>query len=385
MGMMDILPKLLVDEHGNQLEKQEQWEKRRSFICNILEESMYGKMPKAPENVAGELVRSSEFLNGAGSFEHWRLSFGPGQRVSMNVYVMRPSKGKKVIPIVMAGSFLEKEIAEFVVRENFAVIACDFSEAVPDGPEYVDAPLAKEYPDYSWKVIAMWGWLMSRALDWLETVAWADVKKAVFTGHSRYGKAALCAGIFDERAAVVAPAGSGCGGMGSLRVCGGRLGENTGVCETLGFMMMNLGHWLRPELADYGKPEPNGHAREMELPFDANFIGAAIAPRPLMILEGLDDTWSNPYGTYVTWANVHEVYEFLEKPQACAIHFREGGHEYNLEDWSVLIDFCKVNLLGMDKKTNYSTLPPARTPEEDRARFFAQAQKKIDRWLFDSI
>ena len=61
--------------------------------------------------------------------------------------------------------------------------------------------------------------------------------KTVVTGHSRMGKAALCCGIYDERAAVVAPAGSGCGGMASMRLSGCRLGENIGLSERIGVML----------------------------------------------------------------------------------------------------------------------------------------------------
>lgn len=42
----------------------------------------------------------------------------------------------------------------------------------------------------------------------------------IVTGHSRDGKSALCAGIFDERFSVVAPAGSGCGDAGCARYTG---------------------------------------------------------------------------------------------------------------------------------------------------------------------
>ena len=76
---------------------------------------------------------------------------------------------------------------------------------------------AKAYPGYTWRALAMWAWLQSRVIDWLETQKDIDVTKTVVTGHSRMGKAALCCGIYDERAAVVAPAGSGCGGMASMR------------------------------------------------------------------------------------------------------------------------------------------------------------------------
>ena len=46
------------------------------------------------------------------------------------------------------------------------------------------------------------------------TTDWADTDKIIATGHSRGGKVALCAAIYDERIALGAPNGSGCGGAG---------------------------------------------------------------------------------------------------------------------------------------------------------------------------
>ena len=51
-------------------------------------------------------------------------------------------------------------------------------------------------------------------VDYLFTTDWADTDKIIATGHSRGGKVALCAAIYDERIALCAPNGSGCGGAG---------------------------------------------------------------------------------------------------------------------------------------------------------------------------
>ena len=48
-------------------------------------------------------------------------------------------------------------------------------------------------------------------LDALDRLALADMKRTVVTGHSRGGKTALCAGIYDERIAITAPNSSGTG------------------------------------------------------------------------------------------------------------------------------------------------------------------------------
>ena len=74
-----------------------------------------------------------------------------------------------------------------------------------------------------------------------------------------------------------------------------------------------------------------------------------------MILEGLDDTWANPYGTMASFGAVSEVYHFLGADEKLAIHFREGGHAFNLEDWRAAIDFTKVQLFGEEKKIFWHT------------------------------
>ena len=80
--------------------------------------------------------------------------------------------------------------------------------------------LYRAFPDYSFKVIAMWGFLMSRVIDWVKTLDSVDPDKLVIAGHSRYGKAALSCAVYDERVSVCLAAGSGCGGMGSRGTSG---------------------------------------------------------------------------------------------------------------------------------------------------------------------
>ncbi len=164
----------------------------------------------------------------------------------------------------------------------------------------------------------------------------------------------------------------------------------------------NMAYWFRNELKKYGSPELNGHSRENELRFDSNFIGSAIAPTPLLILEGLDDNWANPFGTQLAWNAVSEVYSFLGKEDACAIHFREGGHAFNYEDWTVMIDFCRHHLLGTEKTGNYKTrsevdipvghswtlpgrehVPEVTYPDISRAQLVEYMNKPENRWSFD--
>ncbi len=352
------LPNPFINAQNEEVRNPADWESQRAYLRRVLTEDFYGEMPPAPDNLKAEKVFEKTVFDGEGRFEVFDLSFGPGEMVHVKTAWITPSRKKeeRPVPIVMCGGFVNEEIAQFVISEGFALAVPLFDEAAPDTKDYQEGTLYKAYPTYSFKVIVMWGFLMSRVIDWVKTLDCVDPERLVIAGHSRYGKAALSCAVYDERVSVCLAAGSGCGGMGSLRVWGSRFGEGTGAVETLGSMVRdNFPHWFKESLADYGAQEPSGHYRENELRFDANFIGSVIAPRPLMILEGLDDTWANPYGTMASFGAVSEVYHFLGADEKLAIHFREGGHAFNLEDWRAAIDFTKVQLFGEEKKIFWYT------------------------------
>src|SRR5262249_6562286 len=74
-------------------------------------------------------------------------------------------------------------------------------------------------------VLLAWAWGASRGVDALEYLAandatyanLLDLRKLVVTGYSRWGKAALLAGMLDERFQLTAPGGSGSGGATPYR------------------------------------------------------------------------------------------------------------------------------------------------------------------------
>lgn len=342
------LPNPFLREDGTEIQSPAEWDAQRERIQRILAADLYGEMPPAPGEVLAERVFSKALWGGAGLFEVYDLRFGPENTVHEKTALIRAADtSAKALPIVLCGGFVEEEIARRAVEKGFFLAVPLTDEAAPDTPAYREGALFQAYPGYRFKVIAMWGWLLSRVIDWLYTLDFADLEHLTVAGHSRFGKAALCCAVYDPRVSLCIAAGSGCGGMGSLRVSGGRWGEGVGEVETLGGMLGGMfPHWFRDELVAYGAKEPSRHARENELRFDANFIASAIAPRPLLVLEGLDDTWANPFGTLAAWSAAAEVYHFLGADEKLGIHFREGGHALNAEDWAVLLDYCRAQFFG---------------------------------------
>lgn len=357
------LPNPFYKADGSIMSTKAEWEEKRTVYLELLSEMYYGKMPGRPQTLTASELSNETICQNTVCHKVVRLcAQGEEAPVFFNVHVYRPAMPceEKLIPIVIpAADTLPEEIISMAAEQGFEICSFEIAEAAPDDKEKIwEGGCAKAYPGYTWRALAMWAWLQSRVIDWLETQENVDVTKTVVTGHSRMGKAALCCGIYDERAAVVAPAGSGCGGMASMRLSGCRLGENIGLSERIGVMLNKerFPYWLMEQMVDYGTPDGKTRFRENEIPFDANILGACVAPRRLILVEGLDDDWINPFGTQVSWLAASEVFEFLGVKERSAIHYREGGHAYTKQDWSVVLDFTKAQLCGKEKTTGYKSM-----------------------------
>ena len=357
------LPNPFYKADGSIMSTKAEWEEKRKAYLELLSEIYYGKMPGRPQTLTASELSNETICQNTVCHKVVRLcAQGDEAPVFFNVHVYRPVMPceEKLIPVVIpAADTLPGEIISMAAEQGFEICSFEIAEAAPDDKEKIwEGGCAKAYPGYTWRALAMWAWLQSRVIDWLETQKDIDVTKTVVTGHSRMGKAALCCGIYDERAAVVAPAGSGCGGMASMRLSGCRLGENIGLSERIGVMLNKerFPYWLMENVADYGTPDGKNRFRENEIPFDANILGACVAPRRLILVEGLDDDWINPFGTQVSWLAASEVFEFLGVKEHSAIHYREDGHAYTKQDWSVVLDFTKVQLCGKEKTTGYKSM-----------------------------
>ncbi len=342
---------------GSRVRTPEEWSAQREYLKDMLRHCMYGHMPPAPANTKGELLYSRSIYQGRAVAETIRITFGPDDlsehQVAMIVHMTRPS-GEGKVPVItwnqFKGSYGCPEEEYLVCEQGYAIVEFDKEQLAPDSAKAADGPLAHAYPDYDWGAIAMWSWGHSRVIDYLATTSYADMDKIVATGHSRGGKVAICAAIYDERIALCGANGSGCGGAGCFRYLGGRLGEGTGRCETVSHITKSFPYWWNKKFCEYGKKE-NADC----IPFDLHFLKALIAPRALITTDGLGDTWANPYGTQITWMAADEVYHFLGAGGRNALHIREGGHEYMGSDWLVLADFCDMIFFGKEKKSNLVT------------------------------
>ncbi len=188
---------------------------------------------------------------------------------------------------------------------------------------------------------------MSRCVDYLEQQSFADKAKFIAAGHSRLGKATLVAGAFDERFALVAPAGSGCGGTGAYRFNGQGRGGKVGLED----VVKNFPQWMTPRFAEFsGAVE--------KLPFDQHWLISLVAPRRFIAPDGLNDNATNVNALVQSYQSAKPVYALLGVPDHLGINFRPGGHKLAPEDWTAILDFADQQLRGMDVKRRFDELPP---------------------------
>lgn len=169
----------------------------------------------------------------------------------------------------------------------YGEIEPDFAGGAALGVRRVFASTAgpSERAPGDWGAIGAWAWGASRVLDWLQAQPGVDPDRIAIQGFSRLGKTALWAAAQDERFAAVIDCCSGEGGQSlSRREYGETIAHITAPSA--------FAYWFAPRFADYARnPEA--------LPVDAHMLLAAIAPRPVLLINGETDAWADPYGAFL--------------------------------------------------------------------------------------
>ncbi|HEY3384170.1 MAG TPA: glycoside hydrolase family 28 protein [Vicinamibacterales bacterium] len=212
------------------------------------------------------------------------------------------------------------------------------------------------YPAHDWGLLGAWAWGISRVADYLEAQPFADRAMLVAVGHSRVGKAVLVAGAFDERLAVVAPAGSGAGGTGAYRFNGAAYGAREGLDD----MMRKYPNWFSPNLHQFA-----GHV--YRLPFDQHWLMALSAPRGFISLEGAEDQNCLPSAVEQARDAAMPPYALLKSSGRLGVHYASHRHALTPEDWTALLDFADQQLRGLKVNRRFDQFPPAPAPGSDVA------------------
>ena len=337
------LPDLFTFKDGSPVQSHSDWQKRRVELYKTAVELQFGTLPPDPEFVEVETL----FV---GAKNHsYRIHTGTREHpVTFLMKLVLPAAAASC-PAIVDGDLcfpyhMDKEYLTAATDEGVAWVFFDRTELAHDmqGEGRRQGQLYDAYPDYTFGAIGAWAWGYSRCVDALEILCQGkekpliDLSLIAFSGHSRGGKTAALAGAVDSRAAVVNPNETCAGACGCYRVHmkGHCDGQGEWRSETLADLWRNFPFWMGPDLGDYAD-------REEELPFDAHFLKALVAPRVLFISEAAGDLWANPVGSWQTTMAAQKAYDFLGASQNLYWYFREGTHFHTPGDVKMLVNIIK--------------------------------------------
>ena len=351
------LPDPFINSEGSRIKSKEEWQKQREYIKAILSHYQYGEMPPLPKNVTVRETLTEELFSGQATRKLYEMTFERNDHAILLHFGIIKPKGEGPFPVIIKNDRsvpdpmhhdperlatgklgIPNEALQEALNRGYIYCAYNREDLGTDIKGTYDKnrnngvfPL---FPRYDWGTIAAWAWGSHLLVDFFETLDFVDHSKVVVTGHSRGGKAAFCAGIYDDRIAITAPNSSGLGGTSShlfdeLKSAG----KPNQPPQTISMHITGHPYWFAKEYFKFA-------GYETKAPFDAHFGKAVIAPRGFFNTHSYQDYHANPLGAWVTSEAARKIYKWLGAEQNIAMHFRTGRHAQNVIDWFALLDFC---------------------------------------------
>lgn len=398
------LPNVMVMNDGTRVTSRGQWEKRREEMKRILAYYAVGQMPPPPGNVKGQEIQSETVLDDSVHYRLVRLTFGPAEKLSLDIGIFTPVHGGPFPAIILQGGTppggtvlprlpagpnqgrgedvllivgpppaaqpaassavangrgpgaqptaqsMASQRAD-VFGRGYALVVFNPNDCAEDTTlrnsdgswAFRNTRFYPAYPGYDWGILAGWAWGASRVADYLEKDPTIDKTKLIITGASRNGKSSMIAAAFDERL-MGAPVVTGGGGIGAYRFAGPR------KSETLDIMQKKYPNWFSPNLHEFwGQRE--------KLPFDEHWFLALAATHPFIALEGITDTISLPDAVKQSILAARPAYALLGQENRLGVNYANHGHAFTNEDWTALMDFFDKHLLGKRVDRTFDRFP----------------------------
>jgi hypothetical protein len=385
---MAPLPDVLMSPSGTQIKAANQWPEQRQHWIKLISEHEYGFAPDAKAKVTWDIIEQGSMNDNKTVRRQYvvHLKTDAGQ-VDIGMVVFSPNtlgkpkgsflglnfRGNQTVhadPSIRMPTNWVPNDANIGITENratdqsrgkmahrwpiaeinargYSLATAYYGDIDPDYDDDFKNGVHALFPEHRasaehpnrWGTIAAWAWGLSRLLDVLVEQPFVDPERVAVIGHSRLGKAALWAGVTDERFQLVIANNSGCGGAAIER-------RNFG--ETVARINTVFPHWFCPSFRQYNQ-------NEATLPFDSHTIVACVAPRPVYIASATKDLWADPKGEYLSGWYATPVYQLLgyqglpsDTPPAAdtsvgdrvGYHNRNGEHDLLLYDWEQYMNFA---------------------------------------------
>ena len=345
------LPEILKFDSGTPLRAKNDWNLRREQIEENLVNNLWGRKPDWQEEVSYTVLEESLIYDDKALKARIELEVDTESGAfafPFDLYIpMREESVAAFIHIAFnREDGIEDDITEYLIKEGFAYATFYYRDIIDDlyhGKENGIGMLPQAFHEQSWGKVRMWAWGASRIMDYLETLVQIDSSRVAVVGHSRLGKAALCAGALDQRFSLTITNNSGGGGIALMR---GKRGEKVKHLGKDGSKA-----WLCEHYNSYA-------GKEEELPFDHHFAGALVAPRNLYVASATEDKWADPLSEFLSAAAASDAYRILGleglkcpdeiefEPMVLhggkiGFHLRDGKHYMGRYDWEQFVSYRK--------------------------------------------
>lgn len=361
------VPDLMTTFGGVKVATVEQWEKVRA--PELLEEftrEEYGRRPvERPAALAFEKAEPDTVaMDGKAVRKRIRVTYaGPygGGSFGFTAFIPRQEKPSPAF-LLICNRAPEANIdptrkvksgfwpAEEIVSRGYAAIAFWNGDVAPDmntgSTKGVFAAFRdverQRNPNDAWGTLSAWAWGASRVMDWIETEPTLDAKHVAVVGHSRGGKTALVAGVYDRRFAMACSNNSGCSGAKLNHI-------DLPKSEHVSHIVRNFPYWFCANYTMHVNAEKDWRV-------DQHGFIALMAPRLVCIASATEDDWAGQEGEYLSGKLASPAWELygrkglvadgFPKPdsplqEGCiSYHLRTGKHNLTPYDWARYMDFA---------------------------------------------
>ena len=410
----EAMPDVMLLENGTKVTSRRQWETRRREMRRILSYYAVGQMPPAPGNVKGRTLQSELVLDDTVQYRLIRLTFGPAEKLSLDIGVFTPVKGGPFPTIILQGgtppggavlprlpqgpnqgrgenvltlvgpapraTTAPSETAPAVGRGGRGSAPPPTAEAVATqradilrrgyalvlfNPNDCAEDTTLRNLDGSWAFRNTRFYPAYPGYDWgiLAGWAWGASRVADYLEQDKAidrSKLIITGASRNGKSAMIAaafddrlmgaPVVTGGGGVGAYRFAGPRRSE------TLDIMELKYPNWFSPNLHQF-----RGHREK--LPFDQHWFLALAAPRPFIALEGDTDTISLPEAVRQSILGARPAYALFTASDRLGVNYAPHGHAFTSEDWTAMLDFFDKHARGKRIDRTFDRFPTEQEPQ----------------------
>ena len=404
------LPDVMVMNDGKKVTTRAQWERRREEMKRILAYYAVGSMPPAPGNVKGRGLKSEMVQGGTVRYRLVHLTFGPSEKLGLDIGIFTPSQGGPFPAIILqggtppGGAVLPRlpQGPNQGKGQDVLLLVGRGPEAVPPVSDTAGAtastrPAGRGFPAPTAESMAgqrtdvfqrgyalvvfnpndcaedttlrnedgSWAFRNTRfypaypGYDWGILAGWA-------WGASRVADYLVTDPEIDKTKLIIT--GASRNGKSSMIAAafderlmgapvvtgGGGIGAYRFAgprhSETLDIMQKKYPNWFSPNLHQFwGERE--------KLPFDEHWFLALAAPRPFIALEGMMDTISLPDAVRHSIQAAQPAYALFGAKDHLGVNYANHAHAFTTEDWTAMMDFFDQNLRGRKVDRTFDRFP----------------------------